>query len=228
MNHRNIRLGRSAVAALAIGAVALAGCAGMTRTQTGAATGAAVGAAAGAGVAAATGGSTTRGALIGAVVGGAAGALIGREMDRQARELERIEGAEVERVGEGILVTFASGVLFPFDSDVLTPTAQENLRQFAVTMRENPDTHILIAGHTDSVGTAAYNQNLSERRAAAASRFLQTQGIPAARLTTTGRGEFEPRYSNATEEGRRQNRRVEIAIYANEAWRARVQQTGGL
>lgn len=224
MIHLNSQFGRRTTAALALSAVALAGCAGMTRTQQGAVTGAAVGAAAGAGIAAATGGSTTRGVLIGAAVGGAAGALIGREMDRQARELERIEGAEVERVGEGILVTFASGVLFPFDSDVLTPTARENLRQFAVTMRENPDTHILIVGHTDSVGTMAYNQGLSERRARAASAFLQGQGIAAARLTGSGKGETEPRYSNATEEGRRQNRRVEIAIYANEAWKARASQ----
>lgn len=226
MSRTRLQSGRKAVAALTLSALVLTGCAGMTRTQQGAATGAAVGAAAGAGIAAATGGSTTRGVLIGAVVGGAAGAIIGREMDRQARELERIQGAEVERVGEGILVTFESGVLFAFDSDVLLPAAQENLRQFSVTMRENPGTHILIAGHTDSVGTMAYNQSLSERRAAAAYRYLLSQGVPTARMTTTGRGETEPRFSNETDEGRRQNRRVEIAIYADEAWRARVQQTG--
>jgi outer membrane protein OmpA-like peptidoglycan-associated protein len=224
MQGSSIRMGRRTLAALTMGALVLSACA--THTQTGAATGAAVGAAAGVAVAGVTGGSTTRGAITGAVIGGAAGAIIGREMDRQARELERIQGAEVERVGEGILVTFASGVLFPFDSDVLTPTAQENLRQLATTLRENTETHVLIVGHTDSVGTAAYNQQLSERRALSASRFLQAQGIPSTRITTAGRGQTEPRFSNATEEGRRQNRRVEIAIYANEAWRARVQQGG--
>jgi outer membrane protein OmpA-like peptidoglycan-associated protein len=214
------------VAAMTLLAVGVAGCA--TRTQTGAAVGAGVGAAAGAGIAAATGGSTTRGAIIGAVVGGAAGAIIGRQMDRQAEELERIEGAEVERVGEGIHVTFASGILFPFDSDQLLPAGRENLREFARSLlrSENAQTHVLIAGHTDSVGTAEYNQRLAERRALSASRFLQEQGVPAARLTTVGRGEFEPVASNDTEAGRQQNRRVEVAIYASEAWRRELQRTG--
>lgn len=215
------------VAAVTFLAVGAAGCA--THTQTGAAVGAGVGAAVGAGVAAATDRSTTRGAIIGAVVGGAAGAVIGRQMDRQAAELERIEGAQVERVGEGIHVTFASGILFPFDSDQLLPAGRENLREFARSLlqSENAQTHVLIAGHTDSVGTAEYNQRLSERRSLAASRFLQQQGVPAARITTVGRGEFEPIVSNETEAGRQQNRRVEIAIYASEAWRQELLRTGG-
>jgi outer membrane protein OmpA-like peptidoglycan-associated protein len=221
------QLGMRAAVALGFGALVLGGCAGMTHTQQGAVVGGAIGAAAGAGVSAATGGSTTRGAIVGAVVGGAAGALIGREMDRQAREIERVEGAEVERVGEGIHVTFASGLLFPFDSDQLMPAARENLRQFAQTLRENTDTQVLIVGHTDSVGTMAYNQGLSERRALATSQYLQSQGVAASRLNIAGRGETEPRYSNETEAGRQQNRRVEIAIYASEAWRNRVQSEVG-
>lgn len=227
MSSTGNQLRTRAVVALGFGALVLSGCSGLTHTQQGAVVGGAIGAAAGAGVASATGGSTTRGAIIGAVVGGAAGALIGREMDRQAREIERVEGAEVERVGEGIHVTFASGLLFPFDSDQLMPAARENLRQFAQTLRENTDTQVLIVGHTDSVGTLAYNQALSERRALATSQFLQAQGIAAARLNIAGRGETEPRYSNETENGRQQNRRVEIAIYASEAWRNRVQSQVG-
>lgn len=223
MNSTGNQLRTRAVVALGFGALVLSGCSGLTHTQQGAVVGAGIGAAAGAGVASATGGSTTRGAIIGAVVGGAAGALIGREMDRQAREIEQVEGAEVERVGEGIHVTFASGLLFPFDSDQLMPAARENLRKFAETLRENTDTQVLIVGHTDSVGTMAYNQSLSERRALATSQYLQSQGVAAARLNIAGRGETEPRYSNETENGRQQNRRVEIAIYASEAWRNRVQ-----
>ncbi|HET9132662.1 MAG TPA: OmpA family protein [Gemmatimonadales bacterium] len=194
------------------------GCA--TKTQTGAVVGAAGGAAAG-GVIGKVAGSTAKGAIIGAVVGGAAGALIGAKMDRQARELEaQLPGATVERVGEGIQVTFASGLLFDFDSDVTRSAARADLREFAASLLEYPDSDILILGHTDQVGTSAYNQELSERRASAVASYLRQQGVLADRMTARGLGENEPISSNSTEAGRQANRRVEVSIFANRAARA--------
>lgn len=185
--------------------------------------GAVVGAAAGAGVGAVIGkqtGSTARGAIIGAVVGGAAGAIIGHQMDQQAKEIQQnIPGATVTRIGEGLAVTFASGLLYDFDSDAIKPTAAQNLRTLAQSLTKYPNTDILIVGHTDATGSDNYNQSLSERRAQSAQLFLVREGVSNSRLRATGRGESEPIASNDTEEGQSQNRRVEIAIYANEAAR---------
>jgi outer membrane protein OmpA-like peptidoglycan-associated protein len=162
-------------------------------------------------------GSTAKGAIIGAAVGGAAGAIIGDQMDRQARELKQnIPGAKVERVGEGIQVTFESGLLYDFDSDEVKPQAQKNLKALAQSLDKYPGSDLLILGHTDSVGTTQYNKDLSVRRADAAARYLISQGVDRARVGTGGLGEDEPVTSNATDEGRRRNRRVEIAIYASE------------
>jgi len=193
----------------------LAGCA--TKAQTGAVVGAAGGAAAGGAIGAAAG-NTAAGAIIGAVIGGAAGAIIGNEMDKQAAQLKQnIPGATVERVGEGIKVTFASGLLFGFDSAELKPEARTNLRNLAMSLDQYEGTDILIVGHTDDVGGADYNQRLSERRAQSAASYLSLQGVASGRLRTMGLGEGEPVASNATDEGRAQNRRVEVAIYASQA-----------
>jgi outer membrane protein OmpA-like peptidoglycan-associated protein len=209
--------------ALFIGAaVVLSGCAGMSQKQRGAVIGATTGAAVG-GVIGNQTGSTARGAIIGAVVGGAAGAIIGHQMDQQAKELQQnIPGATISRVGEGIAVTFASGILFPFNSTEILPDGRTNLQQLASSLEKYPNSDILIVGHTDSVGTDAYNNDLSQRRALAAQSYLQSLGVPASRLQATGRGESEPIQSNDTEAGRAQNRRVEIAIYASEAYRNQV------
>jgi len=158
------------------------------------------------------------GVIVVAVVGGAAGAIIGNEMDKQAQELKQnIPGATVERVGEGIKVTFDSGLLFGFDSAELKPEARTNLRNLAHSLDQYDGTNILIVGHTDDVGGASYNQRLSERRAQSAADYLTLQGVSSARLSSEGLGEGEPLASNGSEEGRAQNRRVEIAIYASEA-----------
>ena len=168
-------------------------------------------------------GSTARGAIIGAVLGGAAGAVIGHQMDQQAREIDTaIPGADVTRIGEGIAVTFESGILFPYDSDVLLPAARTNLDALANSLQKYPNSSLTIVGHADSVGSDSYNQALSERRARAASAYLQSRGVAAGRLTALGRGETEPLFSNASEEGRRRNRRVEVAIYASEEYRQRI------
>jgi outer membrane protein OmpA-like peptidoglycan-associated protein len=202
--------------------VVLSGCAGMSQQQKGAVIGATTGAAVG-GVIGNQTGSTARGAIIGAVVGGAAGAVIGHQMDQQAKELQQnIPGATIQRVGEGIAVTFASGILFPFNSTEILPDGRTNLQQLASSLEKYPNSDILIVGHTDSVGTEAYNNDLSQRRALAAQSYLQSLGVPATRLQATGRGESEPIQSNDTDAGRAQNRRVEIAIYASEAYRNKV------
>jgi outer membrane protein OmpA-like peptidoglycan-associated protein len=181
------------------------------------------GGAIGAGVGGAIGGAighrsdnTVVGAIIGATVGGAAGAIIGRQMDKQAEELKRdLEGAHVERVGEGILITFESGLVFDTESYSLRETTKTNLTDLAETLKKYDDTNILIEGHTDNTGEDAYNQKLSENRADAVENFLVTQGIKDTRITTKGYGEGQPLDSNESEAGRQKNRRVEVAIYAN-------------
>jgi outer membrane protein OmpA-like peptidoglycan-associated protein len=195
------------------------GCSSMNKTTKGAVIGGAAGGVVG-GVIGNQAGSTTKGAIIGAVVGGAAGAIIGHEMDKQAKELEQnIPGATVERVGEGIQVTFASGLLFDFDSDVIRGNARSNLDVLSSSLDEYDKSDLLIVGHTDDVGSDGYNQELSERRALSAARYLQSRGVARSRVHTDGLGEAEPVDSNDSEAGRQRNRRVEVAIYASEAWR---------
>jgi outer membrane protein OmpA-like peptidoglycan-associated protein len=210
-----------------VGVATLGACASLNKTERGAIIGAATGGAIGAAVGSKNGG-TARGAIVGAAVGGAAGAIIGHRMERQAKELEQdIAGATVERVGEGIQVTFDSGLLYDFDSHVVKPTARENLRELAASLDKYPGTELLIVGHTDSVGTDGYNQRLSERRAQAAADFLASQGVERRRLRAMGLGEGEPKAGNATESGRAQNRRVEVAIYAGEALKAEARRQAG-
>lgn len=211
----------AAMALIALSTTGLAGCS-MSRTERGAVIGAAGGAAAGAVIGRATG-STARGAVIGAAVGGAAGAIIGRQMDRQAEELAAtIPGATVQRVGEGIVVTFESGLLYPYDSADLLPAGRENMRNLAESLSENPETEVLIVGHTDSRGSDQYNMGLSLRRADAAADILASYGVPRDRVRTSGRGESEPVATNETDEGRQLNRRVEVAIFASEEYRERL------
>ncbi len=213
---------RTALLLLATGSLGLSGCASMTKKEQGAVVGAATGAAVG-GVIGNQTGSTARGAIIGAVVGGAAGAIIGHQMDQQAKELEAtIRGARVERVGEGIQVTFDSGLLFAYDSDVVQPAAQANLTELARSLNKYPDSQLLIVGHTDNAGSDAYNQGLSQRRADAAANYLSTQGVARTRIQTSGKGESEPVATNDSDEGRQQNRRVEVAIFASEAYRQQL------
>lgn len=203
---------------LTVGTV-LTGCANLSNTEKGAAVGAGAGAVVGGAIGKAVG-STAKGAIIGAVVGGTAGAVIGQQMDKQAAELDQeLEDAEVQRVGEGIVVTFDSGILFDFDSAALRPEARTNLRDLAESLREYDNTEVMIVGHTDAVGSETYNHRLSERRANAAAEYLTELGIPLIRISQTGKGETEPVASNDTDYGRQQNRRVEIAIYASEEYR---------
>jgi outer membrane protein OmpA-like peptidoglycan-associated protein len=207
--------------------VGLGACSSMNKTQKGAVIGAGAGAAAGA-VIGKQAGSTAKGAIIGAVVGGTAGAIIGSQMDKQAKELAaEIPGAKIERVGEGLLVTFDSGLLFAFDSDVIEGNARTNLGNLAASLREYPNTDVVIVGHTDSIGSNSYNQSLSQRRASSAATYLASSGVPRDRIDATGKGETEPVADNATDGGRQQNRRVEVAIFASEEYRKQLQRRNG-
>jgi outer membrane protein OmpA-like peptidoglycan-associated protein len=220
--NRSIRSFTAGAALLAVTGTGLTGCASMNRTEKGAVLGAAGGAAVGAVIGKQVG-STAKGAIIGAAVGGAAGAIIGRRMDRQAEELRaQIPGATVQRVGEGIAVTFESGLLFPYNSTDLLPAGRDNLRNLAESLRGNPETEVLVVGHTDATGSDAYNQTLSERRAMAAADILASYGVDRSRIRTAGRGESEPIATNESEMGRQENRRVEVAIFASEEYREQL------
>ncbi|MBA3670958.1 MAG: OmpA family protein [Gemmatimonadaceae bacterium] len=202
--------------------LAASACASLNKKETGAIIGASSGAAVGAAIGRANG-STAKGAIIGAAVGGSAGAVIGHQMDQQAKEIKQnIPGAIVERVGEGLQVTFESGLLFDFDSDVLRGEARQNLTTFAQSLEKYPGTDVLMVGHTDNKGTDTYNLSLSARRARAAEGFLVSQGVGSTRLRSVGRGEAEPLSTNDTETGRQQNRRVEVAIYANDGLKTKA------
>ena len=180
--------------------------------------GAGTGAAAGAAIGHANG-STSRGAILGAVVGGTIGGIIGHQMDQQAKELaQNIPSARVERVGEGIQVTFFSGLLFEFDSDRVLGESARNLRTLAKSLDKYPGSNLVIVGHTDSLGKSTYNLNLSERRARATAAYLTSQGILLERMKSEGRGETEPIADNSTEAGQARNRRVEVAIFASDAY----------
>lgn len=154
---------------------------------------------------------TAAGAIIGATVGGAAGALIGRHMDKQAEELKAdLAGATVERIGEGIKITFDSGLMFGFDSYTLTSNTTSNLTSLATTLNKYEDTDILIEGHTDKKGTEEYNMDLSKNRSQSVAEYLEKLSVKSSRITTQGYGELQP-ISEIDE----QNRRVEVAIFAN-------------
>jgi outer membrane protein OmpA-like peptidoglycan-associated protein len=196
--------------------VALLSCASWNRAMTGGVIGAGAGGVLG-GVIGHQLGNTAAGAIIGAAVGGAAGAAIGHYMDKQAEEIQRdIKDAKVERVGEGIKITFNSGILFDVGSDNLKPPAKDNCVQLSKILNKYKDTEILIEGHTDSTGTRKTNMTLSEERASSVARMLKVEGVSGGRITTNGYGPDQPVASNSTSEGRSANRRVEVAIFANE------------
>lgn len=178
--------------------------------------GTAAGGAVGAGVGALAG-NTGLGAVIGAVVGGTAGALIGHKMDKQKKELEKIEGAQVESVndGEAIKVTFESGILFATGKSELSAASKSSLSKFAASLNSNHQTNVRIYGYTDSTGSDAVNIPLSQQRAAAVLNYLVSQGVSGSRLLAEGKGSSNPVADNGTAQGRTQNRRVEVYIYAN-------------
>jgi outer membrane protein OmpA-like peptidoglycan-associated protein len=186
------------------------------KTQRGAAIGAGSGAVVG-GVIGRKSGNTALGAILGATVGGAAGAVIGRRMDRQAEEMKReLPGATVERVGEGIKITFGSDILFDVNKADLKEATKRQLSEFAQTLNKYEDTEVVIEGHADATGPDDYNLKLSKQRADAVADYLKSLGGKSSRLDEKGYGEAQPVADNNTEAGRSKNRRVDIAVFANE------------
>lgn len=208
----------------------------MSKTGKGAAIGAGVGAVIG-GLIGSRSGNTATGAILGAAIGGVGGAAIGRYMDKQKKKLEEDlkrnnppagtgkpeEEVKVEREGEGIKVTLGSGILFDVGKADLKPQVRENLKKVSETLKEYKDTEILVTGHTDSDGSDELNQKLSERRASTVANYLIGLGVSPTRLKMQGFGETQPVADNATATGKQKNRRVEMAIYANEELKKKAQ-----
>lgn len=174
-------------------------------------------------------GNSALGAIIGAAVGGVAGGIIGRKMDKQAEKIKtELPGAKVERVEEGINVTFddtnpdgsKAGVYFATNKSDINANSKLALDKLVKIFNDNPDTDILIEGHTDDVGTDAYNLKLSERRARSVGDYLTAAGIRSSRLIIKWYGESQPKVENNSDANRSLNRRVEFVITANEKMKA--------
>jgi outer membrane protein OmpA-like peptidoglycan-associated protein len=191
------------------------GC-GWSNAQKGAVIGASSGGAAG-GAIGYKAGNTAVGAIAGAAVGGIAGGYIGKYMDKQAAEMKaQVKDVKVERVAEGIDLKFDSALLFDFGKASLRSETKTNLGKLAEILQKYQDTNILVEGDTDSVGSEEFNQKLSEQRAQAVADYLVSINVDSRRLKTMGYGETQPIATNDTPEGRQANRRVEIAIIAND------------
>ena len=215
------------MAAMLSAALLMTGCAAfqnMSSTGKGATIGGGgIGALAGGGKGAAIG------TLVGAGVGAGVGALIGKRMDKQKAELEKIEGAKVETVTDennvpAIKVTFDDKILFATGKSELGDASRSALKKFASSLAQSPETDVAIYGHTDNTGSREINQKLSEERAQAVSNYLIGQKIDPNRITTRGLAYDAPIADNSTEEGRAQNRRVEILITANDNMIQQAQQ----
>ena len=167
-------------------------------------------------------GNTAIGAVIGGTVGATTGAIIGKKMDKAKKEAEAVKNAQVETITdanglEAVKVTFDSGILFATNKADLNATSKASLTQFAEVLKENRDMDIAIIGHTDNTGSDAINNPLSKNRAQSVSKFLKSQGVASAQIKTIdGQGSTNPVADNSTDEGRKQNRRVEVYMYASE------------
>lgn len=204
--------------------LAAVNCASWNKTTRGAVIGGAGGAVLG-GVIGHAAGNTVLGAILGAAVGGAAGAIIGNYMDKQAAEMQRdLKGAEVQRIGEGIKITFDSGILFDIDKSDLRPVSKTNLAELAKILNKYPDTNILIEGHTDDTGSDDHNLTLSKDRAQSVAFYMATLEVKSARFSTAGYGETQPIVTNDTLDGRQKNRRVDIAVMANDKLKKAAQE----
>ena len=202
------------------GALTLSACADSTtriqdpnyRTQNGAVVGGIIGGLIGAG---SVHNDKGRAALLGAAIGAAAGGAIGANLDSQAADLRNRFGnpnVTVTNMGKYLLVNMPDDLLFATGSATVGPALQGDIRSVAANLISYPNSTIEVVGNTDNVGAAAYNQDLSQRRAVAVADILIGAGVPPARLTSYGRGEDNPVASNLTTAGRAQNRRVEIII----------------
>ncbi len=183
------------------------------RQGTGAAAGAAIGAVLGG--TRSSGSDRLRNAAVGAAIGAAAGGLIGSTLDAQARDLERdFDNGQIDVINTGseLIVRMPEAILFATDSATLNGATRSDLFVLANSLNEYPQSVIRVVGHTDNTGTAAYNQDLSERRASSVTSVLRSGGVASSRIRTVGAGESQPIATNQTATGRSQNRRVDITI----------------
>ena len=203
-------------------ALLLSSCGSWKNTGWGAGIGTAAGAAIGLGIGHLAGNKAV-GTAVGAAVGATAGTLIGRKMDKAAEAAKQVEGAQVQEITDvnglpAVKVTFDSGILFGFNSTKLSEEAKSSLTAFAEVLKSTPDADVAILGHTDNIGTEKANQSVSEKRAKAVADYLKAQGVAASQLKDVlGMSFNQPVASNDTEEGRAQNRRVEVYMYASQA-----------
>ncbi|NHB76387.1 OmpA family protein [Rhodobacter calidifons] len=155
-----------------------------------------------------------KGAIIGGALGAGTGAIIGADLDRQAAELRGSlnSNISVTNTGEYLIVNMPQDLLFAVDSAAVRPDLRRDLNAVASSLLKYPNSRIEVIGHTDNTGSAAYNQDLSQRRAVAVASILRESGVPGNRIVAFGRGEDQPIASNLTPQGRAQNRRVEIII----------------
>ena len=208
------------IAAGLCAALVMVGC-NVSNTAKGTAIGAGGGAALGA-IIGKIAGNTAVGAAIGGVVGAGTGAIIGSKMDRAKKQAEAVKNAQVQTITdanglEAIKVTFDSGILFATNKADLNAESKASLQQFATVLKDNNECDIAIFGHTDNTGSDAINNPLSKKRAQSVSSYLKSQGVSASQIKTVdGQGSTNPVADNATVEGRKQNRRVEVYMYASE------------
>lgn len=208
------------IAAALCAAMVLSGC-NVSNTAKGTAIGAGGGAALGA-IIGKIAGNTAVGTIIGGAVGAGAGAIIGHKMDKAKKEAEAVQNAQVESVKDAngldaVKVTFDSGILFATNKADLNAASKSSLQQFANVLKQNADCDVAIIGHTDNTGSDAINNPLSEKRAMSVSNYLRSLGVSASQIKSVeGQGSVNPVADNSTAEGRKQNRRVEVYMYASQ------------
>ena len=197
--------------------IVMAGCNNLAKgTAIGAAGGAVLGAIVGK-----VAGNTAVGAAVGTAVGAGTGALIGKHMDKVKAEAEAVKNAQVETITDanglqGVKVTFDSGILFATNSSTLNSASQNTIKQIADVLKSNSDVDVAIFGHTDNTGTDAINDPLSLKRAQSVEKSLKNQGVSNIKRVE-GQGSKNPVADNSTAEGKKQNRRVEVYMYASQA-----------
>jgi outer membrane protein OmpA-like peptidoglycan-associated protein len=192
------------------------------KTEKGAVIGAGAGGVLG-GIIGAQSGNTVVGVLLGAAIGGVAGGAIGGYMDKQSSEIQaNLPGADVERVGEGLRITYPSDSLFFPGTAELRPEADARVANLSTTLVNYSETNLAIAAYTDSAGDTRRQMNLTEEQARALGNALERRGVAASRIATGGYGATGSTSREGTEEGRAPNRRVEIAIFANETLKDRA------
>ncbi len=209
---------RKSPAFVLIAGLGLAACVNSDGTTNNTGTGALLGGGFGAVVGAAIAPNNTRGAIIGGLIGAGIGGAVGNDLDRQEAALRQQlggSGVSIVNTGSQLIVTLPEAITFPVDSAQLRSGFVRSLNALAANIQQYPNTTIEVVGHTDSSGSAAHNQNLSERRASSVRAVLVNSGVSSGRIRAYGLGETQPTASNATANGRQQNRRVEIFITPN-------------